>query len=359
MKTEDRINIMSIKTMVIGCLTLLVLPLLAACQALPATAPAAEQAADAGDSLLVYSGRNENLVGPLLEQYATTRGVAVEVRYGDTAEMAATILEEGQNSPADVFFGQDAGALGALAQAGRCQALPAEILDQVDDRFVSPEGLWTGVSGRARTLVYNTDMLSEGDLPASVFDLTNEEWTGRVGWAPTNGSFQAFVTAMRLNAGEDATQAWLEGMIANDAQVFPSNSAIVEAVGRGEVEAGLVNHYYLFRFLAEDPNFPAANYYFPTGDLGAMINVAGACIIDTSDNETEAIALLNFLLSPEAQQYFANETNEYPLAGGDGVTLNPAIQPLDEIDTPSLDLSSLDDLQGTLLLLQESGALDQ
>ncbi len=148
-------------------------------------------------------------------------------------------------------------------------------------------------------------------------------------------------------------------MIANDAQVFPSNSAIVEAVGRGEVEAGLVNHYYLFRFLAEDPNFPAANYYFPAGDLGAMINVAGACIIDTSDNETEAIALLNFLLSPEAQQYFANETNEYPLAGGDDVTLNPAVQPLNEIDTPSLDLSSLDDLQGTLLLLQESGALDQ
>ncbi len=204
MKMETSKKIMSTKTLVVAFLAVLVLPLLAACQALPATAPAAEQAAAAGDSLLVYSGRNENLVGPLLEQYAETRDVAVEVRYGDTAEMAATILEEGQNSPADVFFGQDAGALGALAQAGRCQALPAEILDQVDDRFVSPEGLWTGVSGRARTLVYNTDMLGEEDLPASVFDLTNEEWAGRVGWAPTNGSFQAFVSAMRLNAGEDA-----------------------------------------------------------------------------------------------------------------------------------------------------------
>jgi iron(III) transport system substrate-binding protein len=273
--------------------------------------------------------------------------------------MAATILEEGQNSPADLFFGQDAGALGALAQAGRCQALPQALIDQVEPRFVSPEGEWTGVSGRARTLVYNTEMLSEEDLPQSVFDLTDEEWRGRIGWAPTNGSFQAFVTAMRLNAGEEATRAWLEEMVANDAQLYPNNSSIVEAVGRGEIEAGLVNHYYLYRFLAEDPNFTAANYYFPAGDVGAMINVAGACIINTSDNPDEATALINYLLAPEAQQYFADETNEYPLAGGDGVTLNPDIQPLDEIDTPNLDLSSLEDLQGTLLLLQESGALDQ
>ncbi len=340
-----------------GAVLLIALLALTACQATPIVAPTGDPAADGEEaSLLVYSGRNENLVGPLLEQYAATSGVDVQVRYGDTAEMAATILEEGQNSPADVFFGQDAGALGALAGAGRCTALPQEIVGQVDPRFVSPDGDWIGVSGRARTLVYNTDMLSEADLPASVFDLTDEAWSGRVGWAPTNGSFQAFVTALRVNAGEDAAGQWLEEMVANGAQVYPNNTSIVEAVGRGEVEVGLVNHYYLFRFLAEDPDFPAANYYFPAGDLGAMINVAGACIVNSSANQEAALDFVNYLLSPEAQQYFADETNEYPLAGGE-IAVNPAIRPLAEIDTPDFNLGDLDDLQGTLLMLQEIGAV--
>jgi iron(III) transport system substrate-binding protein len=340
-----------------GAILLIALLALTACQAAPIAAPTGDTAADSEEaSLLVYSGRNENLVGPLLEQYAAASGVDVQVRYGDTAEMAATILEEGQNSPADVFFGQDAGALGALAGAGRCTVLPEEIVSQVEPRFVSPDNEWIGVSGRARTLVYNTDMLSEEDLPASVFDLTDESWSGRVGWAPTNGSFQSFVTALRVNAGEDAARQWLEAMVANGAQVYPNNTSIVEAVGRGEVEVGLVNHYYLFRFLAEDPDFPAANYYFPAGDLGAMINVAGVCIINSSNNQDAGLDFVNFLLSPEAQQYFADETNEYPLAGGE-IAVNPAIRPLAEIDTPDFNLGDLDDLQGTLLMLQEVGAV--
>ena len=334
---------------------------LTACAPLGTPAPAGETGAaapaeDAAAPVVVYSGRNENLVGPLLERYDV--GGGVEVRYGGTSEMAATILEEGNNSPADVFFGQDAGALGALARTGRCVELPASITEKVSPRFVSPDGRWVGVSGRARTLVYNTDMLTEADLPASVFDLTGDAWTGTVGWAPTNGSFQAFVTALRVNAGEDAARQWLEAMLDNGVQAYANNTAIVEAVGKGEIAAGLVNHYYLYRFLAEDPDFPAANYYFPNGDLGAMINVAGVCVIDTSVNQDAAIALVDFLLSTEAQQYFADETNEYPLSGGD-IAINPAMRPLDEIDSPDFDLNDIEDLQGTLTLLQEVGALDQ
>ena len=271
--------------------------------------------------------------------------------------MAATILEEGTNSPADLFYGQDAGALGALARTGRCIELPDDITQQVDGRFVSPSNQWVGTSGRARVLVYNTESLSESDLPASIFDLTDEEWQSRVGWAPTNGSFQAFVTAMRVNAGEEATRDWLEGMIANDVQVYPKNTPIVEAAGKGEIDVGLVNHYYLFRFLAEDPNFTAANFYFPAGDVGAMINVAGACVIDTSEQPSRAQDLLVFLLSDQAQQYFSDETNEYPLAKGE-ISINPALKPLADIDTPEFNLGDLEDLQGTLDLLQEVGALD-
>jgi iron(III) transport system substrate-binding protein len=163
---------------------------------------------------------------------------------------------------------------------------------------------------------------------------------------------------MRVNAGEDVARQWLEDMLANDVQSYANNTAIVEAVGKGEVEVGLVNHYYLFRFLAEDPEFPAANYYFPNGDLGAMINAAGVCVVNTSDNQEAALAMVNFLLSDEAQQYFADETDEYPLVNHD-IAINPAIRPLAEIDSPEFDLGDTEDLQGTLELLQEVGALDQ
>jgi len=349
----------------IGALLLTML-IISACQPVAepaATAPESEATEAAmtnepAQMLTIYSGRNENLIGPLIEQFREASGIDVQVRYGGTAEMAAAILEEGDNSPADLFFGQDAGALGALAQTGRFTTLPDTLLEQVEPRFRSPDGQWIGISGRARVLVYNTDELSEADLPASVADLTNEEWQGRVGWAPTNGSFQSFVTALRALAGEEEARAWLEGMIANDAQIYPSNSTIVTAVGAGEVAVGLVNHYYLYRFLAEQGDeFPARNYYFPAGDIGAMINVAGVGILNTSGNTTAAEQFVEFLLSTEAQQYFANETNEYPLTG-EGIAINPLLQPLDEIVTPELDLNNLADLQGTLELLQEVGALE-
>lgn len=326
------------------------------------TPPAAPDAPGAGDeeearSLLIYSGRNENLVGPLIDRYREASGVDVEVRYGGTAELAATILEEGRNSPADLFFAQDAGALGALADEERCGLLPETLTERVEPRFVSPTGEWIGVSGRARVLVYNTEELSETDLPASVLDLTEEQWRGRVGWAPTNGSFQAFVSAMRVELGEEETQRWLEGMIANDVQVYSNNTSIVEATGAGEISVGLVNHYYLYRFLAEDPGFPAANYHFPAGDVGSMINVAGACVLDTADQVEEATAFLDFMLSDEAQQYFADETNEYPLSGGE-ISVDDRLRPLGEIDTPDFDLGDIADLAGTVQLLTEVGALD-
>lgn len=364
------------KTVGVASTLLLLALVFGACQAAPVTdtaeAPsetvagsAADEAStdgeatdDVAQTLTVYSGRNENLVGPLIEQFREESGIDVQVRYGDTAEMAATILEEGDNSPADVFFGQDAGALGALAEAGRFVALPESLLEQVEPRFHSPEGLWIGVSGRARVLVYNTEELSEDELPASVTELTNEEWRGRVGWAPTNGSFQSFVTALRTVAGQEAAAEWLSGMIANDVQAYSNNTAIVTAVGAGEISVGLVNHYYLYRFLAEQgDSFSARNYHFPAGDIGSMVNVAGVGIVDTSAHTAAAEEFITFLLSNEAQQYFATETNEYPLAG-DGVEINSALMPLDEIVTPELDLNDLADLQGTLELLQEVGALE-
>ncbi len=331
--------------------------LLIACNGQPTVETPDEQAdVPVGEqTLVIYSGRNEELIGGILEQFQTDTGINVDVRYGDTAELAATILEEGDNSPADIFFGQDAGALGALQREGRTRPLPESILNQVDSRFRSREGEWIGITGRARVLDYNTDLITnESELPDSVWELTEPQWQGRVGWAPTNGSFQSFVTAMRKVEGDERTREWLEAMDRNDAQVYRNNTSIVEGLGRGEVAVGLVNNYYLARFQREDPNFPVAHHY-PRGDIGAMINVAGVAILNTTNQPEAAETFVEYLLQPSSQQFFVEEVSEYPLIAG---IAQPADQiPLADVNPPDIDLSDLADLEGTLALLDQAGVL--
>lgn len=323
----------------------------------PATDARSEGAAtpDADGPLTIYSGRNEELIGPLIEQYRSATGDEVEVRYGDTAELAALVLEEGEASPADVYLAQDAGALGAVAEQGLLAPLDAEVVGVVDERFRSSEDEWVGVSGRARVIAYNTQAVPADQVPASVLDLTGEAYRGRVGWAPSNGSFQAFVTAMRVQLGDDGARGWLDGMLANDVAQYENNVAIVEAVGRGEINFGLVNHYYLYRFLVEDPAFPVANSLPAGGDVGALVNVAGVGVIGSSDQPDQAAEFVEYLLGADAQSYFATQTSEYPLVGDAGSP--QGLPPLAEIQTPELDLSDLSDLEGTLNLLREVGAL--
>jgi iron(III) transport system substrate-binding protein len=234
--------------------------------------------------------------------------------------------------------------------------LPAELLDKVPTRFRSPDGNWVGVSGRARVVVYDTRELSPDELPTSIHDFTDPQWRGRIGWAPTNGSFQAFVTAMRVLEGEDAARAWLEGIVANQPRRYENNTAVVQAVADTEIDVGFVNHYYLLRFLAEQGEaFPVRNHFLAGSDPGALVNAAGAGLLNASDAEPNARRFLDFLLSPESQAYFAQETNEYPLvAGVDGPAGQPA---LEDLQTPEIDLSDLSDLQGTLALLNETGVL--
>jgi iron(III) transport system substrate-binding protein len=321
----------------------------------PEADPEPEPGAEEGE-LVVYSGRSEDLVGSLVEQFERELGIEVAMRYGDTAELAATILEEGENSPADLFWAQDAGALGALSKAGRLQVLDKAVLDPVDSAFRSPDGHWVGLSGRARTVVYNTERLTPDELPDSILGFTDPAWRGRIGWAPANGSFQSFVTALRALEGEEAARAWLEGMLANEPQVFEGNAPIVEAVASGEIDVGLVNHYYLYRFLGErGESFAARNHHFAGQDAGNLVNVAGAGILDTAAHRGAAEAFLAFLLSEPAQAYFAREAVEYPLAAG--VAADPRLPPLDDIAAPDIDLSDLEDLEGTLELLAELGIL--
>ena len=306
--------------------------------------------------LTVYSGRSNELIGPILERFAEESGIEVRVKYASTSELAATLLEEGSRSPADVYIAQDAGALGAVEAAGLFATLDADVLERVAPAFRSHSGQWVGLSGRARTIVYNRKNIDPADLPTSILDFTDTQWKGRIGWAPTNGSFQAFVTALRLTHGEDAARAWLEGIQANDPIEYPKNTPIVAAAGTGEIDVGFVNHYYLHRFLAEEgEGFGARNFYTAAGDVGTLINVAGAAILDSSERQDDAAELLRFLLGDEAQRYFTEETYEYPLV--DGVATNADQRSIADLQPVELDLGQLEDLQATLSLLRETGVL--
>ncbi|RPI24428.1 MAG: extracellular solute-binding protein, partial [Actinobacteria bacterium] len=211
------------------------------------------------DSLTVYSGRAEELVAPLVARFEEETGIDVDVRYAGSTELAATLVEEGERSPADVFFAQDPASLGTVALSGMLQELPASLLEEVPSRFSDTDGRWVGISGRSRVVVYDTTAISPEELPESEDGFTAPEWRGRVGLAPTNASFLAFVAAKILLDGEDATRSWLEGMVANDAPTFEGNSAIVAAVDEGQVETGLVNHYYLLQRREENADVVAEN----------------------------------------------------------------------------------------------------
>lgn len=306
------------------------------------------------DSLTVYSGRTESLVSPLIERFSEETGIEVDVRYGDTNDLALLIGTEGGDSPADVYWGQSPGATAYLAGRDLLAPLPEETLGAVAAGFEDPDGEWVGVSGRERTLVYNADLVEESELPGSVLDLTDERFRGRVALAPSNGSFQDFVTAMRAIRGEQAAEDWLRGMAANDVATYANNNAIVEAVGRGEVEMGLVNHYYNYRFLEEDPSLPSRNHQFADGDIGNLIIPSSASVLASSDQAEDARAFVDFLLSEESQRYFADETFEYPLARG--VPPAEGVPPLASLDPPEGERADeLGDIETTGKMIAEAG----
>ncbi len=307
--------------------------------------------------LTIYSGRGESLVGPLIERFREETGISVDVRYGDTAQMAAQIQEEGDRSPADVFLSQDAGALGAVAKAGLFAPLPGEVLALVPDAYRSASGLWVGVTGRSRVLAYDSQVLTPDDLPASVFDLTGPEWRGKVGVAPTNASFQAFVTAMRVQHGDDRARQWLVDLAANDPQIRENNVVIVSDIDEGRLEVGLVNHYYVFERADEAgvgvDELRVKLHFFPAGDTGALVNVSGVGLLAKAADDANARSFVEYLLSTAGQEYFADQTHEYPLVAG--IALDPALPALDELEAPAIDLNDLDELAATVAMIQQSG----
>ncbi len=316
----------------------------------PHTAPT--EPAATSEAITIYSGRGESLIGPLIPRMEKALGVKLNVQYGDTPEVVTRLLTEANETLADVVLVQDSGHLGALAGNDLLAPLPEALLEGVDPRFRDPGGTWIGTSGRLRVLVYNTDAVSPDTLPTSLKDLADPRWKGKLGWAPTNGSFQAHVSALRHAWGEDETRAWLEGVIANTPARYPKNSPQVEATASGEIAMGWVNHYYLHRFDRDE--LAAANYSFPTpGDLGNVLMVAGAGVRKGTPHEATAQRVVGWLASEEAQAYFASEVFEYPTRPG--VPTHAAVPPLEEVGLATVEQPWLADLGPTRALLRELG----
>lgn len=304
---------------------------------------------DEEQSITVYSGRSQNLLGPLLERFAEDTGIRVEVRYGGSTDLALLLQEEGDKTPADVFISRSPGPVGFLAERGLLSTLGAEVLALAPS---SPSGYWVALTGRQRVLVYNSDLFDPADLPSSLYDLTEDEWLGRVALAPTNGSFQDFFTLLRTRDGDDAALAWLKALHDGGAPIYANNVAIVQAVARGEVGMGLVNHYYNLRIKAEDPSAASENYHFPAGDPGG-VTIATAIGATASGDSDLAERLIRYLTSKEAQEYFGKANFEYPLATGldlEGVNSEPP----EGIDVGQFDrLGS--SLERTIELIREAG----
>ena len=313
---------------------------------------------DLEGELTLYSGRGEALVGELVgfieDRYSD---FTVRPLYNSAAELVNQIETEGQNSPADVFYSVNAGALGRLAANDRTQQLPQEVLEFVPENFRAPDGSWIGTSGRARSIPYNTNTFSESDIPERIMAFPETAaFEDELGWAPTYSSFQAFITAMRILEGEEATREWLTGMQDLGVSQYGDEFQIARAVADGEISAGLTNHYYIQRVLARRGTETPLGTAFTKNDAGAVFNVAGACVLDTAADSTLAANFVRHLLSAEAQDYFARTTFEYPLV--------PEVEPIgrlptiDELNPPEdIDLSQLADLETTIDLLRETGVL--
>jgi iron(III) transport system substrate-binding protein len=308
------------------------------------------------EGITLYSGRIPAAIGGAVDGYEADADRDVRVRYADTADLAATLIEEGDASPADAFFAQEPGAIAAVADAGELARLPDDILERVPARYRDPEGRWVGVTGRARILAYNRDAVTRSELPRSPFGLAAPPWRGRVGWSPASSSMQEYVTALRARYGDERTREWLEAMVDNDAVDYPNNVTIRDAIAGGEIDVGLINHYYVAQAVAEEGGDYPVGVYFPPGGLGSLLLLTSVGVLESSDRKAEAFDFVRSLLSPPGQEFFTVTSKEYPLARG--AAPDPSLSvPLEEIPSVEGELVDLDELQATIELMQEAGAL--
>lgn len=308
----------------------------------------AEEEAAVEGSLVIYSGRKESLVADVIAAFAAETGVAVEVRYDKSAALAGTLALEGAISPADVFLSQDPVSLGVVAKEGLFDVLPADVLDNVPAWAVDQRGYWVGTSGRSRSLVVDTRDTTDAEMPSDIYGLNDEKFRGRLGLAPGNSSFIAMVACMIESDGEEKVAEWLTAINGLGYTEYPKNSPQVAAADAGELDIGMINHYYTLRVLAENGDSPVKNVYLD-GGCGAMVMPAGAGVLSSSQNKPAAMAFIEYLHSTSAQEHFTNTVFEFPLVPG--ITPNALLPDIDSLNSP-------EDLNWSALALWQEKAVE-
>lgn len=306
--------------------------------------------------LVIYSARNEPLIQPVLDAFAAQNpAVEIVLKSGKNGELANALAEEKANPQADLFITTELLTVQSLAAEGVFQAYRSPAAVAIPAELLGPNDLWTGLTRRARVIMYNTDLVTPEEAPTSIFDLVDPKWKGQIAAADsTNGSMQAQVAAMRALLGEEPTLEWLEGLLANEVTFFGGHTDVRKAVGAGEFKIGLVNHYYYYLQQAEGS--PVGIVFPDQGDaeIGVLTNATAAGVIAGSANPAAAEALVDFLLSSEGQKLFAEANYEYPLVAG--VALHPDVQPLDDLRMADVDVAAAAlDLDGTFALIEKSG----
>lgn len=320
---------------------------------------AGDCSASSGSTVTVYSGRSENLIGPILEAFSCETGTDVSVRWGSSTDLALLLAEEGDRTAADVFLSRSPGPVGFLESKDLLGTVEADVLALSAIESRSKSGTWIGFSGRKRVLVHNLDAVPPGDLPRSVFDLTGEHYRDRVAIPATNGSFLDWFTVFRDQHGTDVATRWLDDMVANGARYYPNNRSIVEAAGRGEIDMGLVNHYYQYQeAAAAGDRHRAANHSFDDDDIGSLLVITAATVTASSENRQAANDLIAYLLSEAVQRYLTTETLEYPLAAGVApAAVLPALKAL-EIGTVDFDALG-GGFEESIAIVEASGILNE
>ena len=309
-------------------------------------------------SLTLYSAQHEQTVDLLTNAFTKETGIAVKVHSGEAPELASQLVKEGASSPADVFFTENSPELQLLSEKGLLAKVAPSTLASVPAQDSSPTGDWVGVFARENVLAYNTGMIKEADLPASLMDLAKPEWKGKVAIAPTDADFLPLVGAVAAMKGRPAALAWLKGLHDN-AMIFDDDEGVVAAVNRGAVATGVINNYYWARLRTEEGagKMHSAIHHFAGGDVGGLMNISGAAVLKSSHNKAAAQKFLAFLVSKPAQEMVSklDITFEYPLAAG--VAPNPILKPRSELQPPSLTIKQIGDDREAGELLREAGLI--
>lgn len=307
-------------------------------------------------TMTLYNGQHQSTTDPIVKAFQDATGITVKVRSGESDEFANQILEEGSRSPADVFYSEEAAPMNLLAEKGMLGTVAAEALKQIPEQYSDGEGRWVGVSARARAVVYNPDKIAAADLPPSIYDFAQDAWKGKVGFVPTSGAFREQIAAIIVLAGKDRAKDWLSGLKRNG-KVYSSNGTLLDAVDRGQIATGLINHYYWFQEAAEvgADKMRSQLYYFGHHDPGALVNVSPAAMLKSSKHPELAQAFLAFLVSQAGQEVLAKVSAEYPLRPG--VTSSRPLKPLSELEPPAITVAQLGDGQNALELEQEVNLL--